>query len=364
MRFRFHSVTRYLLLASLSMPTSSLAAAPLNILWDDTHDGFELTNDETGVGGNYNDFRLLVEAEGHVLDEFNGPGDLTADLLADYDVLMFFDTEIDLTEEEVGAIQEWVSNGGLLFVAGETVTGTSFNEASWNFLFEPYHIAFTTPDVNLDLTVFSGDPLTDGLTAVDFSAGCTLTVSGAGTKVLASASDGRAGYAYGANGAVVVLADSDPFINAMLEPGDNEERLVKNLLGHFAGPDEPPAPAPPLEITIDVKPGTGDNPINPKSNGVVQVAILTTSVESGDSIDFDPWESVDPITIALGPGNAAPRSESASDVDLDGDLDMLLEFRTQEIGVECGLTELELTATTYDDDSLVGSDTIKTPGCQ
>ena len=116
---RFHSVTRYLLLGSLLVPGSSLAATPLSILWDDTHDGVELTNDETGVGGNYNDFRLLVEAEGHVLDEFDGPGDLTADLLADYDVLMFFDTEIDFTAEEVATIQEWVSNGGLLFVAGE-----------------------------------------------------------------------------------------------------------------------------------------------------------------------------------------------------------------------------------------------------
>ena len=201
------------------------------------------------------------------------------------------------------------------------------------------------------------------MTAIDFNLGCTLTV-GAGTKALGSASDGRVGYAYGANGAVVVLADSDPFINAMLEPGDNEERLVKNLLGHFAGPDETPTPDPPIEITIDVKPDTANNPINPKSNGVVKVAILTTSVESGDSIDFDPWESVDPSTIAFGPGNAASQSESASDVDLDGDLDMLLTFLTQEIGVQCGMTELELTAMTYEGASLFGSDSITTPGCK
>ena len=362
MRFRFHSVTRYLLLASLLMPASSLGATPLNILWDDTHDGVEVTNDETGVGGNYNDFRLLVEAEGHLLDEFDGPGDLTTDLLADYDVLMFFDTELAFTPDEVSAIQTWVLAGGLLFVAGEATTG--FDELSQNVLLDPYGMRFALPDLNVDPTVFPGDPLTDGLTAIDFNLGCTLTVGGAGTKVLASASDGRVGYAYGADGDVVALADSDPFINAMLEPGDNEERLIKNLLAHFAGPYEPPAPAPPLEITIDVKPGSDINPINPKSNGVVEVAILTTSVESGDSIDFDPWESVDPSTIALGPGNAAPQSESASDVDLDGDLDMLLAFRTQEIGVQCGLTELELTATTYDDDSLVGSDSIKTPGCK
>jgi hypothetical protein len=278
---------------------------------------------------------------------------------------MFFDTELAFTPDEVTVIQAWVAGGGLLFVAGETVTGTAFDEASQNFLLAPYGVSFVSPDFNLDLGVFAVDPLTDGLTAVDFLSSSTVAVAGTGTKVLGSTSDNRIGFAYGADGAVVVVSDSDAFTNNLLESGDNEERLVKNLLAHFAGPDELPPPTLPTELTIDVKPETGNNPVNPKSKGVVEVAILTTSVESGDAADFDPWESVDPTTIALGPGNAAPSSEpSALDVDGDGDLDMSLTFQTEELGVQCGLTELELTAMTFEGDSLVGSDSITTPGCK
>jgi hypothetical protein len=364
---RFRSVTRWLLLASLVAPTSSLGAAPLNILWDDSHDGAELTNDE--LGGNYSDFADLVEAEGHAITELDGtPGSITAAALVGYDVLMFFDSENDFTPAEVTVIQNWVTAGGKLFVAGDGTT--VFASASFNFLLLPYGISFGLPDLpNLaanDLTVFAVDPLTTGLTNVDMVVSSTLSVAGASTKVLGStaAPGNRVGYAYGANGAVVVLSDSDLLINANLSAGDNEETLIKNLLGFFAGSEETPPPAP-IELTIDIRPGESPNAVNPKNNGVVKVAILTTSVESGDASDFDPWDSVDPTTVAFGPGQAAPDLEPyAEDVDLDGDLDMVLRFRTQDTGVACGLTEMTLTALSFDEDSLVGSDSITTPGCK
>jgi hypothetical protein len=362
---RFRSVARFALLASLLMPTSGLAAAPLNILWDDSHDGVEVTNDE--LAGNYSDFADLVEAEGHSITELDGtPGSLTAGVLAGYDVLMFFDSERDFTPAEVTAIQAWVAGGGKLFVAGDGTT--VFASASFNFLLLPYGISFTLPDLaNIaanDLTVFAVDPLTTGLTSIDMVVSSTLSVSGTGTKVLGStaAPGNRVGYAFGADGAVVALSDSDLLINANLSPGDNEETLIKNLLAFFVGSEELPAP---IEVTIDIRPGESPNAVNPKNNGVVHVAILTTSVANGDGADFDPWDVIDPTTIAFGPGAAVPDQEpSAEDVDLDGDLDLLLRFRTQDTGVACGLTEMTLTALSFDEDSVVGSDSITTPGCR
>src|SRR5262245_20348305 len=134
---RFRSVTRWMLLASLVVPTSSLGAAPLNILWDDSHDGAELTNDE--LGGNYSDFADLVEAEGHAITELDGaPGSITAAALVGYDVLMFFDSELDFTPAEVTVIQTWVAAGGKLFVVGDMATASSFAFSSFNVVLAAY----------------------------------------------------------------------------------------------------------------------------------------------------------------------------------------------------------------------------------
>jgi len=94
------------------------------------------------------------------------------------------------------------------------------------------------------------------------------------------------------------------------------------------------------------------------------VAILTTAKLDGDSIDFDPWDALDRSTLRLGPSMAAPLGEpSAVDVDADGDIDMLFNFKTGQTGVTCSLTQLGIKAKTYDAESVIGADTIVTTGC-
>ena len=252
--------TALVLLALLSMSTAKVAAGSLAILWDDTHDSAaEIVPDE--LSGQYSEFATYVVADGHSMVELDGiPGDLTAAVLDDYDVLMVFDAEAEFTIDEVTAIQDFVTAGGLLFVAGDRPG--AFSRASHNSLLAPYGVTFTTVDLidgtnlnpALDLSVFVADPLTAGLTAVDFFSSGTLAVVGPGTKVLGrtAAPGSHIGYAYGSNGAVVVIADADNWSNNLLSPGDNEERLLANLLGHFAAlaaptptPTPSPTPAPP-----------------------------------------------------------------------------------------------------------------------
>ena len=112
---------------------------------------------------------------------------------------------------------------------------------------------------------------------------------------------------------------------------------------------DPDCGAPPEELTIDIKPGSDPNPINPSSKGVIPVAILTT-----DTFDAS---TVDPPT-ALFEG-ASPLRWSLKDVDHDGDLDLLLHFRTQETSIAEDQTEACLTATTFDGITLQGCDSIK-----
>lgn len=111
-------------------------------------------------------------------------------------------------------------------------------------------------------------------------------------------------------------------------------------------------------ISIDIKPGSFPNSINPKSKGVIPVAILTTET-------FDA-ATVDSTTVLFGPSGteAAPVKSALQDVDGDGDIDMILHFNTQTTGIQCGDTSATLTGETLDGQMIKGSDDINTVGCK
>lgn len=101
------------------------------------------------------------------------------------------------------------------------------------------------------------------------------------------------------------------------------------------------------------------NSVNPNRNkGLISVAILTTET-------FDAQE-VDPATVRFGPDEAriAHSSSHLEDVDGDTDTDLLLHFRTQETGIQCGDTEATLSGFTFDGTEIQGSNSIKTVGCK
>lgn len=116
-------------------------------------------------------------------------------------------------------------------------------------------------------------------------------------------------------------------------------------------------PASVIIVDIDVKPGSDPNSINPRSRGVIPVAILTTS-------DFDAT-TVDPLSVRFGPSGATETHGRGhiEDIDGDGDDDMLLHFRTEETGIQCGDTSVSLTGQTSDATLIEGSDSIVTVGC-
>ena len=113
-----------------------------------------------------------------------------------------------------------------------------------------------------------------------------------------------------------------------------------------------------ISVSLDIKPGSFPNSINPRSNGVIPVAILTTST-------FDAT-SVAPSTLRFGASGteAAAVHAALEDADGDSDLDMILHFRTQDTGILCGATSASLAGQTLDGQPIEGSDSIKTAGCK
>src|SRR5262249_50726369 len=113
----------------------------------------------------------------------------------------------------------------------------------------------------------------------------------------------------------------------------------------------------PPVIKIDVEPGILPNRINPKSKRPIRVAILTTNA-------FDAT-TVNPLSVKFGPKGATvvDGQSHMKDVDKDGDLDLVLQFRTQQTGITCGTLSASLTGQTFDGQSIMGSDSIKTIGC-
>jgi len=118
------------------------------------------------------------------------------------------------------------------------------------------------------------------------------------------------------------------------------------------------------EVAIDIKPGSDPNAINPNSRGVIPVAILTTSIAPCDVLNFDAT-TVDPLSVKFGPGQATESHGKGhiEDADGDGDLDLVLHFKTQQSGIQCGDTEASLVGTTFGGQEIAGTDAIQTVGC-
>ena len=196
---------------------------------------------------------------------------------------------------------------GKLVVAGRAWTGTDYDFA----------LARYNPDGSLDPTFDF-----DGLATTAFPGGSAEAFA------LAIQADGKL---VAAGGAVI---------------GDGLDFALARYQGSGLSSE--------LQVTIDIKPGGFPNSINPKSRGVTPVAILTTATFNATTVK--------PSTVRFGATGteAAPVKSALEDVDRDGDIDMILHFSTQSLGIHCGDTAGILTGETFSGQAISGSDSIRT----
>lgn len=143
-----------------------------------------------------------------------------------------------------------------------------------------------------------------------------------------------------------------------------DDRVYDFTDGNGPPPPDEPDPDPTTSVAIDVKPGSDTNPVNPRSQGLIPVAVLTTAVADGEGADFDAT-SIDVSTLRFGPREAgeAHGHGHATDVDGDGDTDLVVHFHTQDTGISCGDTDVALTGATIDGTAFEGTDSITTDPC-
>lgn len=117
-----------------------------------------------------------------------------------------------------------------------------------------------------------------------------------------------------------------------------------------------------MQVAIDVKPGNAANVLNLGSEGVIPVAILSSSVSAGGDFDFDAT-TVDPATLTLQGALARERGNSGnfgSEIDVNGDglLDFLVNFGTSELDLTEFDDKLRLDGQTLESVSIMGMDSV------
>ena len=112
-----------------------------------------------------------------------------------------------------------------------------------------------------------------------------------------------------------------------------------------------------IRVTIDVKPGDTPTTLEPKRQGMVPIAILSTK-------DFDAAQ-IDPATIRAGAtGTEASIFRSMmEDVDHDKDVDLLLLFPVPQLLLTCNTKSVMVKAKTAKGQDVEGSEAVTMVGC-
>jgi sugar lactone lactonase YvrE len=246
---------------------------------------------------------------------------------------------------------------------GATMTGSPMNVFVDGFsgLNSPDDLVFD-PDGNLYVTsdlpaqVFRRDGNTGAFNAFVPDAGSMLNGAASG---LAFGPDGSL-YVSDLLGNQILRYDGttgafmDTFVPSPPNPMSGGLTSPTHLVFHRpllgSGPAE--------EVQLNIKPVSPLNRINPKSNGLIRVAILSTET-------FDAT-TVNPLSVRFGPKGAveAHNKGHIHDVNHDGARDLVLHFTIQTTGIECGHMSASLTGETFARTPIRGSDAIQTVGCK
>jgi len=165
-------------------------------------------------------------------------------------------------------------------------------------------------------------------------------VVGAVLGVLLSLGIGSPGSAYGS------LVGNETGASAALEGASSEALVLSDAVTPTG-----------IEVVIDIRPGSECNPVNPKSNGVLPVGILSSET-------FDATQA-DPSTVFLAEAPIASPSQqgkflaSEEDVNGDGWVDLVVKFETELLDLVLPTGSAVLVGTTFEGQAFWGEDAVR-----
>ena len=149
-------------------------------------------------------------------------GNLTAENLAPYDMLVTNQPLLNYTSQEVQAVEEWVQAGGGLFIVGDNPN--VIDNHHLNFLINPYGIQFnhTASPYNQAVAVFDMHPTTEDCTSLNYHGATNLVLSGSAYPLWSYvAGEVAAGAVEHGEGRVVVICDANSVLDTWIVEQDN-----------------------------------------------------------------------------------------------------------------------------------------------
>lgn len=202
--------------------------------WDDLATVYDPTN-------SYTQFRSLVVNHSYTLDKFypSTSGNLTAERLAKYDVLVICWPDIDYTSAERAAVEAWVDGGGSLLVLGDRtgLSGGGPGNTYINQLLQNFDMSLGTTDVLDFSSMTPGTHLTlEGCTSLHIGYRNYLSVIGNATSVWFDGTDTVVAAQEFGQGRAILSADMNIFVNDQLGEESNL-RYALNALNWLTAND-------------------------------------------------------------------------------------------------------------------------------
>jgi hypothetical protein len=187
------------------------------VLWDNTKDA-----DGDSLTRNYESLYSLLTTNGFAVDELNY-GIIDSTVLANYDIFVLMDPEIDFWESEIRDIQNWVSTGGALVVLPD-----GGYPSTTNTLLAPYGVRVTGAEGSYGTVKdIAEHPITQDVNSIWVNLVREISVTSP-SKPLAWTTESLAFLSATEDGEVVVLSDSNIMDDEGLGKNDNTQ-LTLNI---------------------------------------------------------------------------------------------------------------------------------------
>ncbi|MHA2356615.1 MAG: DUF4350 domain-containing protein [Candidatus Thorarchaeota archaeon] len=189
----------------------------------------------------FTQFRSLAVNHTYTFDKLypSASGNLTAERLANYDILIIVWPDLNYSQAEYLAVEEWVNNGGSLLVLGDRtgLTGGGPGNIYINTMLQNFDMSLGTTDVLTFGSMSPGTHLTlERCTSLMIGYRNYLSVLGSATPIWFDGADPVvAGQSFG-QGRVILSADMNIFDNEEL-PEESNALFALNVLNWLTAND-------------------------------------------------------------------------------------------------------------------------------